>query len=145
MNRQFTKLAAATASVFALGVTGVSLNASAGGDLKSKTTTQSTTQNLDGTTTTTTTTKTERLNSLNGAIVRDYNGAPVGTVQSFTNANGEVVANVVNPSGATSTLSLGAPEVLVTEIPASGSVSITVDQSGKYLPGRSSTTTTITK
>lgn len=139
MKTKLDKLTAVTAAALALGFAGASLDAAAGGEKKVTTTT---TQHSDGSMSTTMKT-TERLNTLNGVTVVDTSGAQVGTVQSYTNANGEVVATVVNPSGSTSSLSLGAPDVLIADLPSSGSYAITMNGSKGSVSKTTTTTTTI--
>lgn len=139
MKTRLNKATAVTAAALALAFAGASLDAAAGGDKKVTTTT---TQHSDGSMSTTTKT-TERLNTLNGVTVVDASGAQVGTVQSYTNANGQVVATVVNPSGTTSSLSLGAPDVVIADLPSSGSYAITMNGSKGSISKSTTTTTTI--
>lgn len=116
MNTRINRIAAATAAALGVAFAGTAL---ADGTMKSKTTT-----------TTTTTTNEARLGVLNGAVVKDANGNAVGTVQSYKSADGQVTATIVNPSGVSSTLPLGTTETIVTDIPASGTVAITVGADG---------------
>jgi hypothetical protein len=117
MNARFNRIAASTAAAVALAFTGAAF--AGDGVVKSKTTTTSTT-----------TTNEAKLGVLNGATIRDANGNAVGTVQSYQSADGNVTATVVNSAGVSSTLPLGATETIVTDIPASGSVAITVGSDG---------------
>jgi len=117
MNAKFNRIAASTAAAVALAFTGAAF--AGDGVVKSKTTTTSTT-----------TTNEAKLGVLNGATIRDANGNAVGTVQSYQSADGNVTATVVNSAGVSSTLPLGPTETIVTDIPASGSVAITVGSDG---------------
>jgi hypothetical protein len=116
MNSKLNRIAASTAAAVALAFTGAAV--AGDGVVKSKTTT------------TTTTTNEAKLGVLNGATIRDANGNAVGTVQSYQSADGNVTATVVNSAGVSSTLPLGPTETIVTDIPASGSVAITVGSDG---------------
>jgi hypothetical protein len=117
MNTKFNRIAASTAAAVALAFTGAAF--AGDGVVKSKTTTTSTTTTNDA-----------KLGVLNGATIRDASGNSVGTVQSYSSADGNVTATVVNSSGVASTLPLGSTETIVTDIPASGSVAITVGSDG---------------
>lgn len=132
MNAKLNRIAACTAAALAVAFTGTAF--AGDGTMKSKTTT-----------TTTTTTNEAKLGALNGATIKDANGNAVGTIQSYTSADGNVTATVVNPSGVSSSLPLGSTETIVTEIPSSGSVAITLGSDGSVVHPFSATEKTTTE
>jgi hypothetical protein len=128
MNAKLNRIAASTAAALALAFTGAAM---AGDGVVKKTTT-------------TTVTNEAKLAPLNGAIVRDASGQPVGTIQSYSSADGTVTATVVNPAGASSSLPLGSTETIITEMPASGAVAITLGADGSVQHPFTTTTTETT-
>jgi hypothetical protein len=129
MNARFNRIAACTAAALGVAFAGTALAEGMG---KTTTTKQ-----------TTVTTET-KLNGLNGATIKDANGNQVGTIQSFTSADGQVTATVISPAGVSSSLPLGTTETIVTEMPASGSVAIVVGPDGTVQRPFTSTTTETT-
>lgn len=124
MKLKTNRIAAATFAALGVAFAGASM-----AEMTAKDKSAQATETKSVTTERSTTTDT-RFDRLNGVAVRDASGTQLGTIKSYSTIDGQVNATIVNPAGTESKLILGSPDVLATELPASGSLAITVDSNG---------------
>ena len=130
MRLKLNQLAAATAAALGVAISGAAFDVHAAGDKAKQAGTSATPAASSASSSTAASGADARLSAITGQTVKDASGTDLGTIQSYTSANGQVTATVRTPSGSTQEVPLGPTETVASQVSASGSFALTAPQSG---------------